>query len=523
MKEKSAFQKVVASVGKVVWSLVSVCIVVAVVAAGILYMQHQKQREVQLGYAPDYMTPADERAYCAMDWTARLEDDIVYGQAQGASGLEDLKLDVYRTSKEGPNPAIILLHGGGLTSGDKGSAGLLKSLATDFASMGYVVVVPNYRLSNQTYTSALKDAMEDAEAAYEWVLANGAEYDIDTEHIAIGGYSSGADIAINLCYTNQCKEFSRDDLFAVVNISGSSLYYGMTDQVVPGCVIVHGTEDTTVRFKYSEKVAEKLENRGVDVAFYPLEGLNHDLLSRYDEVRNWVAEYLYKNLTGTDVTIDIKSKVNPEYQKVLQRMENGMFYEVNQLDVRVDGSLEEWKEIDSISLDQIKDAGDALPSAEDFNGQVMLAWNESTPTMLYIAATVTDDEIADAVPADGKWYRDDCLEIVFDTSTEQNLQQLTKWVIGAGSSDLSVLATDENTVVATSKAGSETIYEMSIDISKVPQGTYQGEEPVGFTVGSKIGFSICYNDGEGGDRQHQIGWTKGKSSDRTMLGTLRFN
>lgn len=522
MKENKKIREAFGRVSKLVWRIVGCCIIVAIVAVGILYLQHQKQREIQLGYEPEYMTLTDERAYCAIDWFERLESDIVYGQAQGINGNENLKLDVYRTSKEGPNPAIILFHGGGLTSGDKASAGLLKSLATDFARMGYVVIVPNYRLSKNAGDTALKNAMEDAKAAYEWVLANGEDYDVDTTHIAVGGYSSGADIAVNLCYSGIHEDLDRERIFAVIDISGSGLYYSMTDSVVPGCVIVHGTEDTTVRFSNGEKVAEKLRNRGVDVNFHPLEGLNHDLLSRYDEVRNTVAEYLYKSLTGTEVTIDIKSEVNPEYQKVLQRMENNVFYDVEQLNVQLDGFLDEWDNVATINLNQIKDAGDALPSAEDFSGQVKLAWNEESSTTLYIAAVVTDDEIANVVPADGKWYKDDCLEIVFDTSTEQNLQQLTKWVIGAGSSDLSVLATTDNTTVATSKNGNETIYEISIDISKVPAGTYQGEDDSNLVAGKNIGFSICYNDGEGGDRQHQIGWTKGKSSDRTTLGTLHF-
>lgn len=43
-----------------------------------------------------------------------------------------------------------------------------------------------------------------------------------------------------------------------------------------------------------------------------------------------------------------------------------------------------------------------------------------------------------------------------------------------------------------------------------------------FSQDRNVGFSISYNDGEKGDRQHQIGWTEGKSSDRTTLGTLCF-
>ena len=522
MDDKDLFREVARKVSKIVWRLVGICIILATIVAVILYCRQQKIKEMQVGHEQSYLMVTDAQAYCAIAWEYTVESDIVYGQAENGNGEEDLKLDVYKTGKEGLNPAIILLHGGGLTTGDKASAGLLKSLATDLAGMGYVVVVPNYRLSTQANGSALKKAMEDAKAAYEWVLAQGADYGVDTQFVAMGGYSSGADIAINLCYSSQFKSLDRESLFAIIDISGGSLYYTMVNEVVPGCVIVHGTEDTTVRYSSSEKTAEKLLAQGIDVELNPLKGINHDLLSRYDEVRNTIAEYLYARLTGNEVTISIQSEISPEYQKILQRMESSIVYEVPQLEVKLDGSLQEWNEVDSIRLNQIKDAGNVLPSEADFNGQVKLAWNETNPTTLYIAAQIQDDEIKNTVAADGKWYQDDCLEIVFDVSTEQEIQQLTKWVIGAGSLDLSVLASSENTVVAISDNGNETIYEISIDISKVPDGTYQGGESFAFAVGRKIGFSICYNDGEDGDRQHQIGWTVGKSSDRTTLGTLYF-
>ena len=42
------------------------------------------------------------------------------------------------------------------------------------------------------------------------------------------------------------------------------------------------------------------------------------------------------------------------------------------------------------------------------------------------------------------------------------------------------------------------------------------------TDGLIMGFSIAYNDSENGERKYQIGWTKGTSSDRKLLGNLRM-
>lgn len=469
-----------------------------------------------------YMTIMAEKAYKEMAWNYTTDSDVIYGQAEGADGMVDLKLDIYKTDKDGMNPAIILLHGGGLISGDKSSPSLIKNLAIDYAKMGYVVFVPNYRLGKKSNSEALTNAMEDAKTAYEWVLTNGADYGVDTSYVAIGGYSSGADIAVNLCYSNSFADLNRENIFAVISISTSGLYYGMTDKDVPGCVIVHGTNDTTVSYSKSEQLNKKLSDKGIDVSFNSLEGLNHDLLSRYDEVRNVIAEYMYKCLTGKEVEISIKAEISPEYQKVLDRIDKGITYDVCRLAVELDGSLSEWEGFSTISLDKIKDAGTALPDSEDFSGEVMLAWNEAYPTTLYIAARIVDEDIKDTVAADGKWYQDDCLEIVFDMSDSQSVQQLTKWVIGVGDMDLSVLANTDNTKAVMSQSGNEYIFEISIDISRVPEGTYQGSSELIFSQERSVGFSISYNDGENGDRQHQIGWTSGKSSDRTTLGTLYF-
>ncbi len=469
-----------------------------------------------------YLNITDEKAYKEMAWDYTLESDVAYGNAKGVSGLQELKLDVYKTGKEGNNPAIILFHGGGLTSGDKASAGLIKSLATDYARMGYVVVVPNYRLGSTANATALNNAMEDAKAAYEWVIANGDKYSVDTKRIAVGGYSAGADIAINMCYTSYFKDFNYDNICCVIDICGGSLYYSLSDKIKAGCVIVHGTQDTTVPYSKSEKVSEHLAGKNINVLLNPMEGLNHDITSRYDDVRNVIAEYMYKCLTGKEVEIDITSEISPEYEKVLDRMNNGISYDVGQIDVKVDGLLDEWKEADVISLDKLKDAGTSLPTSEDFSGSVSLAWSKDKPTTLFIAARIKDEDIKNTVAADGKWYQDDCLEIVFDASDGNKAQQLTKWVIGAGGSELSVLANADNTSAVMTKSDDECIYEISIDISKVPVGVYQGDINLSFSQERSIGFSICYNDAEDGDRQHQIGWTSGKSSDRTTLGTLNF-
>ena len=106
---------------------------------------------------------------------------------------------------------------------------------------------------------------------------------------------------------------------------------------------------------------------------------------------------------------------------------------------------------------------------------------------------------------------------------ERTAEQLMKWVVGADGKDLSVLADTNNTTVAMHRTGNTTTYELAIDFNKIDSDIRIIKEPFQIGADQLIGLSICYNDGESGVREHQIGWTPGKSSDRTTLGNLKFS
>src|SRR5215217_5162812 len=130
-------------------------------------------------------------------------NDVTYGTAPGADGSPvALKLDLYRPAGDTitKRPALVWVHGGGFTTGDK-SSGRAKS--TFFAKLGYVAVSINYRLlspdgcggkPNPTPVcqNAAVEAQHDAQAAVRWLRANAAAYKIDTSRIAMAGGSAGA-------------------------------------------------------------------------------------------------------------------------------------------------------------------------------------------------------------------------------------------------------------------------------------------------------------------------------------------
>lgn len=97
---------------------------------------------------------------------------------------------------------------------------------------------------------------------------------------------------------------------------------------------------------------------------------------------------------------------------------------------------------------------------------------------LYIAASIVDDKIQNINPADGKWYNDDCLEIVFDLSDNNTAEQLLKWVIGA-EEVLSVPAYKSNTKLAITKSGSTRNYEIAIDLNKIDPSIRESKSTLG--------------------------------------------
>lgn len=474
----------------------------------------------------DYLVVEDDKRYKELLFEVEETLDVVYGQAvNDKDETEELKLDVYQPAEEGElsRPAVLFVHGGSFTTGDKASEGIVKSMAKELAQMGYVTFNMNYRLSKKTSKKAIESTMEDITAAINWIQLNSAEYGVDGSRIALAGYSAGAIAVTDLYYSNLKEyEFDRSSIVGVIDIAGVNLHFGSPQEGNAPCLILHGTKDTTDDFAESEKLVKLLQKKEIPVTLYPLEGMNHNLAVRYDELRNQTAMFLYQELTGNAVEINLVSEFSIEYQKVQQRMQNGIKFVVKPVNVTLDGKLDEWTGLEEIPLNQLKDAGEALPEQNDFNGTVMVGWNPETPTCIYLAAKIEDDTLQNKNPADGKWYNDDCLEIVFDTSHDGTDEQLLKWVIGAENQELSVLATAENTQVSVQRDGSFSTYEVIMDLAKIDAGTLKDADIFPFSPQSVLGMSVAYNDGEDGERQHQIGWTAGKSSDRSTLANLIF-
>ncbi|MCB9082045.1 MAG: alpha/beta hydrolase [Lewinellaceae bacterium] len=86
-------------------------------------------------------------------------------------------------------PGVILIHGGGWSSGSKAH---LVPMAQQLAARGIIAAAVEYRLSPEAvYPAAVNDLQE----AIRWLRANAARYQLDTARMAALGCSAGAQLA----------------------------------------------------------------------------------------------------------------------------------------------------------------------------------------------------------------------------------------------------------------------------------------------------------------------------------------
>lgn len=102
---------------------------------------------------------------------------------------QKLLADVYVPQGAGPWPGVLLIHGGGWSSGDREQ---VKGIAERLARRGYVTFNTTYRLAPQHRFPA---QLEDVRLALRWMQAHAAEYRMRPERIGAFGYSAGGHLA----------------------------------------------------------------------------------------------------------------------------------------------------------------------------------------------------------------------------------------------------------------------------------------------------------------------------------------
>ncbi len=244
--------------------------------------------------------------------------DLQYGSAANlANEAVALRLDLYEPAGDTATkrPAVIWVHGGGYTEGDK-SLGPAAILSARFAKLGYVAVSINYRLLAPARCDAASgipaeclnaavEAVRDGQAAVRWLRANAATYRIDPDRIGIGGESAGAITATGVGLSADRPGGGGSPGYssgvgAWVSISGGvpgGIFVDSSD--APG-FLFGGTADTTVPYQWSVETAMAMANAGVPVFLKTLEGAGHVPWAEYGELFYSQSDYFFYQMLKLD-------------------------------------------------------------------------------------------------------------------------------------------------------------------------------------------------------------------------------
>lgn len=274
--------------------LLALCVLVF---AGALFAQRAEQPPFQL---PDGV---------------ELKPDLVYAKI----GNRELHLDLYLPkSGAGPFPAVVYIHGGGWSGGNKAA---FRRQAAHLATKGFAGACIEYRLSGEAKFPA---ALYDAKAAVRWLRANAALHRIRADRIGAAGGSAGGHLAALLGATHQIREFEGDEgnpgvssrvqAVAAFNPAVDLTAFGkrspeaaeknpvyrflgksyaeqpdlwaraspvthVSKQSAP-FLFLHGTNDQTTPYEHTVAMLNKLKEAGVHAEILTAEGAGHGFFNR---------------------------------------------------------------------------------------------------------------------------------------------------------------------------------------------------------------------------------------------------
>ena len=234
---------------------------------------------------------------------ARLEFDIREKIVYARAGERELLLDAYVPKKDGPYPAVLVVHGGAWRSGNRKQ---LQGYARSLAGMGFVCFAIDYRLAPQHKFPA---QIEDCRSAVRWIRKNFSAYKTDPKRIGAIGYSAGGHLVSLLATTGEApgeQNGNVDTRLQAVVAGGAPTDFrtfpdqgkwaeflmggtlktvpekflaaspaAFVDKSDPPVFFYNGTKDRLVPLVWTMSCYEALRKAGVKTELHRIEGAGH--------------------------------------------------------------------------------------------------------------------------------------------------------------------------------------------------------------------------------------------------------
>lgn len=275
----------------------------------------------------DYLTGIDPG-------TPHLTRDLPYRTLAGRT--TPLLLDRYDPPTPGLHPGLLIIHGGGWESGDKGQ---YTEANRYFAARGYVVYDIQYRLTGEARFPA---QLDDVECALGYLRAHAAADGLDPARVAVFGRSAGAHLALLAAY-RAARDPVQPACGPPATVTAVIAYYAPTDLVegythplepdiieaprlltallggspdqvpdqyaaatpqhwldrpVPPTLLVQGGADQIVGPSNATKLAAALQAAGDRVVVLPLPWAGHGFDAIFPGLGSQVALYYWERFMG---------------------------------------------------------------------------------------------------------------------------------------------------------------------------------------------------------------------------------
>jgi acetyl esterase/lipase len=256
-----------------------------------------------------------------------IEQNVAYLPADRAE-----KADLYLPAKRGKevrSPAVVIIHGGGFTGGDKAAAREF-NIGTNLARNGFVGMSVNYALASKESPSWPTN-IQDCMTAVRWLRKNADRLQIDAAHIGTIGGSAGGHLAAMLAVADskdgldpsgpdaefscrvQCavpmygaydftdrKDLTmigktREEAPAAYQAASPILYLHRN---TPPMLVLCGTADSAATVAQSERFAAALKKAGVEHELVLVENAPHSfhLQPKQRDLRPLVLGFFEKHL-----------------------------------------------------------------------------------------------------------------------------------------------------------------------------------------------------------------------------------